>query len=213
MNQNVRLAQRTDLHIARKLWHVGVGSIVLFAYFHIKLPIYTWASIVLLIGFIGISLDLFRLRVPEFNRVFISTVGVFMRNSEREKLSGLPFYAFGAGTALLIFPEKIAILAIMFLVFADPICSFFGILYGTEKIFGNKSLEGALAGFVTCYLITLAYGFSVSGFSFNLLAFALIAGLIGTISELSSVYVDDNLAIPLVSGIGLIILNGLIPIF
>ena len=136
-----------------------------------------------------------------------------MRESERNGFSGLPYYALGVSLSLLLYEEKIAILSILFLVFSDPISSFFGILLGRDKILPNKSLQGAIAGFVTCYLTTLFYLRYYDYESLNALSFAIIAGLIGTISELMSVLIDDNLTIPVFSGLGLTILNKLFLIF
>ena len=37
--------------------------------------------------------------------------------------------------------------------------------------------------------------------------FSLLAGIVGSISELFSKYIDDNFSIPVVSGIGLTFIN------
>ena len=123
-------------------------------------------------------------------------------------MSGLPFYALGVSLALHLFSKEVALLAVFFLVFSDPISSFFGIIYGKDKIMPNKSLQGAIAGFFTCYLITLFYGLSYGGEGYNLLWFAILGGVIGAFSEMLSAFnVDDNLTIPVVSGLGLTVLN------
>ena len=140
-------------------------------------------------------------------------MGPFMRESERNGLSGFPFYALGAGLSLYFYSEKIAILSVLFLVFSDPISSFFGVLLGREKILPNKSLQGSLAGFITCYLVTLFYLNAYGENTVQALAFALFAGLVGSLSELLSIFVDDNLTIPVCSGFGLMILNEVFVIF
>jgi diacylglycerol kinase (CTP) len=61
-----------------------------------------------------------------------------MRQSEKKSLSGMPFYALGVGLTLYFYKPSIALLAITFLVFADPLSSFFGILYGKRKILPNN---------------------------------------------------------------------------
>ena len=96
----------------------------------------------------------------------------------------------------------------MFLVFSDPISSYFGIRFGKDKILPNKSLQGSVAGFSVCYLATLLYTLGSSASAANIFIFAVIAGVIGSVSELVSAFnVDDNLTIPVLSGIGLTILN------
>ena len=109
--------------------------------------------------------------------------------------------------SLFLFPEKLALLSIFFLVFSDPVSSFFGIKYGKDKILKNKSLQGSVAGFCVCYLISLIYCLVHSQAGISILGFSLLAGVIGSLSELLSVYIDDNLTIPVASGAGLTLLN------
>jgi dolichol kinase len=129
-------------------------------------------------------------------------------------MSGLPFYALGISLSLFFYKRELAVISIMFLVFSDPISSFFGVLYGKDKILPNKSLQGAVAGFFTCYLITLFYCMNVTEISSSLLIFAVLGGFIGSLSELVSAFnVDDNLTIPVLSGLGLTLVNYFIPLF
>lgn len=201
------LPARSDLHIARKLWHMGVGSLFLYIYFLGAWSQQTWAILALSIAVIGFSADFIRLRSKKTNELWVKLFGTFLRESEREAYSGLPFYALGCGLSLLLFRAPFAELSVIFLVFSDPISSYFGIRFGKTKILPNKSLQGAAAGFCTCYLATLVYGILTTQVSVNLLGYALIAGFIGSVSELLSVFVDDNLTIPVVSGAGLTFLN------
>lgn len=208
------LHKRSDLHILRKLWHISTGSLGLYLFFQSTETIRFWAIVVLAIAITGFAIDLFRTRVPAFNSIFIKVAGPLMRRSEREGLSGLPFYALGVSLSLFFYSRDIAILSVMFLVFSDPLSSFFGVLYGKDKILPNKSLQGAVAGFFTCYIITLFYTMNNATVGTQILTFSLIAGLIGSASELISAYnIDDNLTIPVVSGLGMTLLNHYITIF
>ena len=124
------------------------------------------------------------------------------------------FYALGVSLSLFFYNRNIAILSVMFLVFSDPLSSFFGVLYGKDKIMPNKSLQGAVAGFFTCYLITLFYTMNHSTLGNRILIFAVVAGLIGALSELVSAFnVDDNLTIPVLSGLGMTVLNHFVTVF
>lgn len=202
------LAKRSDLHILRKLWHMGTGTLGLAIYYQTGEMAQLFGWIILAISATGFALDLARARWAKLNEVVITMMGPFMRTSERNGFTGLPFYALGVGLALLLFKPKIALLAIMFLVYSDPISSFFGILYGKDKIMPNKSLQGAIAGFFTCYLITLFYGMSYGAGDTSLLWFAILGGVVGAVAEMLSAFnVDDNLTIPVISGLGLTVLN------
>jgi diacylglycerol kinase (CTP) len=202
------LAKRSDLHILRKVWHMGVGSLCLFFYYQSGQSAVAWGWAILAVAVTGFTIDIVRARWMPFNEIVVSLMGPFMRASEKDGFTGMPFYALGVSLALLLFPEKIALLATMFLVFSDPICSFFGIIYGKDKIMPNKSLQGAMAGFFTCYLITLFYGLYYQASGMNLLIFAVVGGVVGAIAEMLSAFnIDDNLTIPVVSGLGLTVLN------
>lgn len=204
---------RTDLHILRKIWHMGMGSIAITFYLMSGQNQKEWGWIALAIAVAGFSVDFLRLRFDQINQIVMKVLGPFMRESERKDYSGLPFYAMGCGLSLLLFSSHVALISIMFLVFSDPISSYFGVKYGKTKILPNKSLQGSTAGFAVCYLITLAYGISMGEVSMNLLFFALLAGVVGAVSELLSIFVDDNLTIPVISGLGLTGLNLLFQIF
>jgi dolichol kinase len=208
------LHKRSDLHILRKLWHILTGSLGLFIFMNSGESQRFWAFLILGIAISGFLIDFARNKVPTFNKVFIRAVGPLMRRSEREGVSGLPFYALGVSLSLFFYSRDIAIVSTMFLVFSDPLSSFFGVLYGKDKILPNKSLQGAVAGFFTCYLIALFYGMNSTTLGTHLLVFAVVAGVIGAASELiSALNIDDNLTIPVLSGLGMTILNNFVTVF
>jgi diacylglycerol kinase (CTP) len=208
------LHKRSDLHLLRKLWHISTGSLGL--YFFMRSPESTqyWAFLVLGIAIAGFLIDLLRARSCKMNECVIKIMGPLMRRSEKEGISGLPFYALGVSLSLFFYQRDIATVSIMFLVFSDPLSSFFGVLYGKDKIVPNKSLQGAVAGFFTCYLITLFYAMNTTTLGTHILVFAIVAGVIGSASELVSAFnIDDNLTIPVLSGLGMTLLNQYVQVF
>jgi diacylglycerol kinase (CTP) len=208
------LHKRSDLHILRKVWHISTGSVGLFFFVQSTLPQSFWATLILAIALAGFAIDFIRYRIPAVNTIVVGLMGPLMRRSEREGVSGLPFYALGVSLALYFFSRDVAIVSCMFLVFSDPLSSFFGVLYGKDKILPNKSLQGAVAGFFTCYLITLFYAMNTTTLGTHLLVFSIIAGVIGAASELVSAFnIDDNLTIPVLSGLGLTLLNQYVTVF
>lgn len=211
VNSNFRL--RSDLHITRKLWHMLSGLTGLMIYQRTKIEVETAATFLLILSAIAFMIEYVRLHNEKINQVLTLIMKPVMRESEKNSISGLPFYALGVSLSLFFFPERLAILSVLFLIFADPIASFFGILYGRDKILPNKSLQGSIAAFSVCYIVTLVYGLIHTTPSMNLLIFSIVAGVIGAISELCSQFVDDNLSIPVVSGLGLFALNLLVNVF
>jgi dolichol kinase len=134
------------------------------------------------------------------NGVAVRIMGPIMRDTEVNQLTGIPFYMASCLFAFLIFPKHVAVLAILYLALGDPSSSFFGVLYGRSKIFPNKSLQGTLGGFVVCSIATFVY-LHWQGFPANkLLILTLLGGFAGAVSELLPLNIDDNFAIPVVSG-------------
>jgi len=208
------LHKRSDLHLLRKLWHITTGSIGLFIFTRSVQDQQFWGFIVLGIALFGFVIDIARARYPKINYLVIKFMGPLMRRSEKDGMSGLPFYALGVSLSLFFYSRDIAILSVMFLVFSDPLSSFFGVLYGKDKIMPNKSLQGAVAGFFTCYLISLFYTMNHVTLGNHILIFAVVAGIIGSLSELVSAFnVDDNLTIPVLSGLGMTVLNHFVKVF
>lgn len=205
------LLKRSDLHLARKLWHILTGLTGMGFYFYVDLPSEDVGLALLGFGIFAFFFDLLRLKVNSLNEVMIKVMGPFMREGERSSLSGLPFYALGVGGSLFFFREPFAIISIFFLVFSDPVSSGFGIAFGKQKIWGRKSFEGAVAGFICCFLIVMTYGLMYFPVNINLFAFSLLAALAGCIAELVSTKIDDNLTIPLISGGAMTIVNLVIP--
>lgn len=196
-----RLHLRSDLHVARKVWHMGIGVLVSMIY----LAGCPRSSAVLILGMI-LALDLvlesIRLRVPTMNEKVIRLWGPLMRQSETERFSGISYYLAAAILVIGIFPKPVAILSILYLACGDPIASLFGILYGKYGIrFKNgKTLVGTLAGIATCTLITLVFLNGMGLPLHQVLLLTLLGGCVGGSAELLPLEIDDNFSIPLVSG-------------
>lgn len=210
--QYSELPSRSTLHLARKFWHIGTGLLGLAIVEIFSLTQTQAAFILLAVAIVSLATDLIRMKNDAVNEIVLKLMGPFMRKSEVHSLSGVPFFAFGTSMTLFFFSRDIAFLSVLFLIFADPIASLIGILYGKDKFLPNKSIQGSAAGFMTCFIITLSYAGITLGLQTEVFLFAIMAGMIGSVSEMASVVVDDNLTIPLISGAGLTVLNYFLPI-
>lgn len=212
-NLGFGIAKRDELHLARKIWHVawGLGGLIL--YYKSGKTVDVFIRGCLAIAALGFFLDYLRMKLPSFNKFAFKAMGTFFRESEKNTYSGLPYYALGVALSLMFFEEKLALLSIFFLVFADPLSSIIGILFGKKKIVPNKSWAGSSTGFIVCTTISLLYISYFNESAPQLVLFSLIAGFIGSFSEFASTWgLDDNLTIPVLSGAGLSILNYFIPV-
>jgi diacylglycerol kinase (CTP) len=199
-----RLRLRNDLHLARKVWHCGMGLFMVFIYL-IGTPKLVCVLLLLSALAFTLTLEYGRLRFPRLNEWAIKAMGPLMRKSEVSKVSGTPFYVGSVLLSVIIFPKSIAILSILFLAIGDPISSVFGILYGDlgPRFSNGKSLIGTAAGMGICCLITFVY-FVMNQNSIGASALiALAGGIAGGGAEMIPLDIDDNFSIPLVSGLAL----------
>ena len=195
---------RSDLHIARKIWHVS-GVFTMFTAW-IFLPY--WVSMTLLIvGWLAfVPADFMRQKNSHFNRTLSNLFRPIMRSNELNRLAGTTYLITGALVITLFFNKGVVALSLLFLAFADPIASYVGIKYGKDKIFGHKSVQGFIAAFAVCSTLCFIFLF-YNQVQEHLIVVSLLAGLIGALSELIPLAkLDDNFTMPVLSSVGLTLL-------
>jgi len=194
--------RRSDMHLARKTWHM-LGVLLMIA-IHERVSREMAITLLLLTMLVFVVPDILRQYSTKLNEIFIGLFQSVIRENEVHKLSGNSYLISGVLLLVLLFPAKIVTLTMFFLAFADPIASCVGIRYGKDKIMGQKSLQGTVAAFVICTLITFIYIRSYGLMTENILTVSIVAGLIGALSELLPIgKLDDNLTLPLMSATGL----------
>lgn len=194
----IPLKRRSDLHLARKLWHVlGVLTVTGFQYF---LTPNTALRAMAVGAFLFVTVDVIRQQWPPLNRWALRFFGPFMREHEQHGLAGTTYMVLGTFLIIWFFPKQIVTLSLLFLAIADPLASFIGILYGKDKLVGSKSLQGTFAAFAACTILALIYFLTHQMMTERLLIVSLLAGLSGAISELLPIgRLDDNFTFPVVS--------------
>lgn len=208
------LAGRSDMHLARKVWHVTMGSLAIFLYHASDSSLDFFGWIAFAIGLAGFILDFLRLNNEKMNQFAVKYFGLILRKSEIQSFSGLPFYAMGSALSIYFFPPEVALVSIYFLVFADPIASIVGVKFGKDQILPNKTLQGSVACFLACYAIMAFVTLDSGAPSHMVLIFCFFAALFGTISEMFSAFnIDDNMTIPVVSGAGIYVINLFFKVF
>lgn len=193
-----KLKQRADLHLARRIWHACGVFLIAFIYWMstrtLSISLLSLATLVFVLP------DIYRLRNPVFNQFVIKWFRPILRNTEIHQLSGVTFLILGVFLIALIFPKPIVALSLLFLAFGDPVASIVGVLYGKDKIIGQKSLQGTLASFAICTFISFVFFLSLNLMTERLVLTSLLAGLIGAIAELVPIRkIDDNFTAPVIS--------------
>lgn len=197
----VRLHLRSDLHLARKAWHMFMGCTIAFIYLSgmsVSLAVTILGTV---LGF-DLIMETARLRIPSLNEKIMRIWGPFMRSCEVDRMSGISYYLAAMILAIAIFPKPVAILSILYLACGDPIASLFGILYGHKsyRLASGKSLVGTAAGIATCALVTFIFLKTVPVSDTSLYVLTLVGGIAGGMAELVPLDMDDNFTIPVMSG-------------
>lgn len=194
--------------------------------------------------------DLLRHRSSRINRLYISSLGALMRESEVSGYNGVIWYLLGAFIVLRFFPKDVGVMGVLLLSWCDTAASTFGRLWGryTISLRRGKSLAGTLAAWLMGVITAAAFwGWFVptigafpddpeNAFMFtghlnlvpdsfrNLIGWnpsdassasivtgplalgimSVVSGIIAAGSEMIDLFGwDDNLTIPVLSGVGL----------
>ncbi len=199
------LNRRTDLHLARKAWHLSAGLTGIGVFVFSGLDRVGSLTVLAILLTFSISMEVFRLRIPRLNHAVHRCLGPILREEERHRVSGVPYFIAAAFLVVLLFPRSIAVLSLLYLTLGDPAASLVGILYGhrSSRFSNGKSLIGALAGggvsFLVSFPVLAAFGFH----SNQQWILALIGGMTAGIAEVLPLKLDDNFVIPVASALSL----------
>lgn len=176
----------------RKLFHaLGAGYALLYAV--TDRPVALWALGAGLA--VGAIVETVRLRNPALNRWLIDRFAGIHRDKETARPSGIVWTLAGCFLTSLLVPDRdIVIAAMLYLTVGDGLAGFVGRVWGRWRVRG-KSVEGSAA----CFLGSWVVGALVlpSG------AEAIWGAFLATVVEALSPPPDDNLTIPLLTGLGL----------
>lgn len=194
--------KRSDIHWARKIWHIS-GVVLIFLLFQI-LPTNFSKFLVVLGAILFVSMDILRKNNKNVNTFFIYYFKPIMRQHEINHLAGTTYLFLGVMILVLFFNPLVVSLSLLFLAFADPFASYFGLRFGRDKIYGDKTIQGFFAAFLICAGLTILYLIYHDLLLDRVILVAVLAGIIGALAELVPIAkLDDNLTIPIVSGLGL----------
>jgi dolichol kinase len=181
------------LEMKRKAIHLGMLIIPLWIYFvpnpirNIGLIIATFSTIVL---------DILRLSDPRLKKFFLRFFRSLIRRHEERHLLGSTYFMVASLISSLIFDETIAISALLFLVIGDMAAAVVGKKFGRSRYWG-KSIEGSTACLASCLLI----GFAMQAL-LDADGLAMVFGaIVATIAEAVPAPMDDNMRVPILSGI------------
>lgn len=180
----------------RKALHVFSIIIPLIYYFVPR----SSALIILLPGcIIAIVFDLARMTGhPIWTRFGVILFGKMVRPKEKEGFTGASYILCTDFLVILMFNKPVAMCAITFIALGDTAAAMIGRRWGFHK-FGKKSIEGSL-GFFLAAAASAVFFHHVYQTGLPLIV-GLSGALIATLVEAMSVRSDDNLTVPIMSGL------------
>ncbi len=183
--------------IARKFIHLTAILIPGISYFLPRL----WLIILLgLATLIFIVVDILRLKLPWLKGIFIILFGSMLRKRELRSLTGGTYLFMASFISALIFYKPIYMAAISYLIVGDTFAAIVGQSIGRIKLFNRKTLEGTISFFISCMPIVFAIHYIP--FQITVPVYILIIGaFVASISELLPSIINDNVVIPISSGV------------
>ncbi len=185
--------------IGRKAIHYTSSLIPLLYYFFFErrqaVVIMVILTVLIMLG------EILRMRLPLCRLLYLKIFGRYIRTHEQENsLTGATFVFWGGLLTIWFFPKEIATVALLFLTVGDSTACLVGMWIGRIKLVQSRTLEGALAFVAASLLLT----WWIPGVAFWV---KVVGAVTGSLVELVHRRVDDNLLIPLISGMVMYVLT------
>jgi dolichol kinase len=176
--------------IIRKLLHLSTAVVPLC---YVFIPRYPMVIGLCFMGIFSLLIDFLRLEIKPIGGLFNRLFGKLLWEKEKETLTAATHYAVAAFLSVYFFDKWIAIAVLLFLSLGDTAAHIIGVRWGKRRIDSEKTVEGSLACMVICL--------SVSALLPQVDLLVLFVGsVIASLVEFFPFGIDDNFALPLISG-------------
>lgn len=180
--------------LRRKLSHLAFGVFLAF------LVISPWHVLAIILN-VSLIIGVFAAAYlnERFHVAFIARVFAYYNASNRPATKAAITFFAGCLFAVLLFPPLNAALAILVLSVGDGVAAIAGLYIGRHKLFNGKTLEGSVAFFISAFVVLVLFITPTK---------AGVIALIAAATELTTpAYLDDNLSIPIITGLLLSLLG------
>jgi len=171
--------------------------------------LYIFTSKEFIVIFVGIgtvfmfAIDFLKSGNNIINKIYKRYLFDILREDEKQfdkvKITGGTYYASGIFLALIFFSKEVAILSILVMIWCDTFAAIIGIYFGKHRIFNQKTFEGSLSFLLSGFFIVFILNFYFPDIITIKAGF--ITLFLVTIIELYNTKLNDNLVLPLVTGI------------
>lgn len=180
--------------LIRKATHMG--SLVFPVSYHF-LGLDKFSMLVLMVPLASLMflIDLSRLRRWRFWTGFGGRIGSSMIRAHEKSgdFTGATYILMAFCCTIALYDKPVAVAALSFTIVGDTLAALIGRRFGRLR-FGGKSLEGSLACLVGCGLVAWA----VPGLLFWV---GITGAIVATMAEALSLGIDDNVTMPVLSGL------------
>jgi dolichol kinase len=195
------MSESAEIPISAELVRKGIHLFALvipvgyyFVPFHISIVILTLCALV------SILIDISRFRRWRLWSILSVILIPIIRDHEiKGGFTGASYILSTSAITIAIFPKEIAIAAIVFIIVGDTAAALVGRTWGRHKLIGKKTYEGSGACLASLTMV-----------SFLIPDLPVIVGLAGalaaTLAEAFSGKIDDNLSVPISSGLIMLVI-------
>jgi dolichol kinase len=189
---------KNHIEFARKSIHIQSILIPIFYKYILQFDKKLTILALLFMVAISIAVELLRLENKTFRKLFNLAFGLMLRKHEADHITGASYLLVSAIVCIAFFPPQIAFLSLAFLSIGDTFAAIIGMNFGKRKFLrSNKSFEGFLACFVTTFVFGIF--FIDNQVIFPVIVF--FGAITASIAEVVHIQIDDNVKIPILSGI------------
>ena len=184
--------------IVREAIHIGSFSVPCLCAYTFLEP-HMVSLLILLVTLLYITSEFSRIRGVDLPLFSTITRRAALKPELYEFVASPIFFAIGVMLSLLLFPTPINYASISVLTLGDGFATIFGKMIGRTTFSFNKGkmVEGSIFGFLFAFLGAMLFVTPIQ---------ALIAAAIGMIMESLPLPINDNLTIPIISGLVLTLL-------
>ncbi len=179
--------------IIRKLLHLSTALVPIG---YIFVPRYPMVISLCFLGIFSLLVDFLRLEVKPLGKFFNHLFGKILWEKEKYTLTAATHYAVASFLSVYFFDKWIAIAVLLFLSFGDTAAHIIGVRCGKIRI-GSETSEKTAAGSLACLVLCLSISSLLPQPGLLVL---FIGSVVASLVEFFPFGIDDNFALPLISG-------------